>query len=472
MKQILIWTLAGIAFLFILISGLFWAWTATTGAMADQEATLYLDTSQTAGFIKPLHGINNGPKSGYEAGTWKLDTTHFYQDAGIPIVRTHDTEYPYGQDKFIDIHCIFPDFSRDPDDPSAYHFDETDQYIAAITASGAQVMFRLGESIDYSGQDTFIQPPVDFQKWAQVCEHIVRHYNDGWADGFAYNIRYWEIWNEPENSAMWTGTAEEYCALYSITARILKQTHPEILVGCGGMLTTEAMDFFLKTISASTEEVPLDFASCHRYTNDPSSYLGYARSMRNLLDQYGFQNAQIALSEWNYLSDWDNLLQAWQVIQSGQGASFIAAALVTMQNAPIDTATYYDGQYAFLGTWCGLFDLQGTPKAGYTAFRWFNELCLLGHQVEVDAQGQTEGLYLLGTSNQGRSGLLLTFYQPSKGFFSSSVRRIQVEYPPEISKITITIADQNNPQGISTVIEGNFAELDLHLYSLAYIEAE
>ena len=90
----------------------------------------------------------------------------------------------------------------------------------------------------------------------------------------------------------------------------------------------------------------------------------------------------------------------------------------------------------------------------------------------MDAQGQTEGLYLLGASNQGRSGLLLTFYQPSKGFFSSSVRRIQVEYPPEISKITITIADQNNPQGISTVIEGNFAELDLHLYSLAYIEAE
>lgn len=24
------------------------------------------------------------------------------------------------------------------------------------------------------------------------------HYNDGWADGFSYNITYWEVWKEPD----------------------------------------------------------------------------------------------------------------------------------------------------------------------------------------------------------------------------------------------------------------------------------
>ena len=41
-------------------------------------------------------------------------------------------------------------------------------------------------------------PPKDPEKWARICEHIIRHYTEGWADGYHYNIRYWEIWNEPE----------------------------------------------------------------------------------------------------------------------------------------------------------------------------------------------------------------------------------------------------------------------------------
>ena len=93
-----------------------------------------VDFNDIIGEMKPLHGINNGPKSGYveteeASGEWKLDMTELYRSLNIPIVRTHDSEYPYGQDKFIDIHCIFPDMDRDADDPTAYHFEESDKYI-------------------------------------------------------------------------------------------------------------------------------------------------------------------------------------------------------------------------------------------------------------------------------------------------------------------------------------------------------
>ncbi|MBI4578450.1 MAG: hypothetical protein HY718_02035 [Planctomycetes bacterium] len=47
----------------------------------------------------------------------------------------------------------------------------------------------------------------DFAKWAKICVNIIRHYNEGWADGFHYNIRYWEIWNEPNvGNSMRSGT--------------------------------------------------------------------------------------------------------------------------------------------------------------------------------------------------------------------------------------------------------------------------
>jgi hypothetical protein len=57
---------------------------------------------------------------------------------------------------------------------------------------GAQVYYRLGRS--FAADPT---PPPDFGKFAEVCRHIVMHYNDGWAHGFHYGIKYWEVWNEP-----------------------------------------------------------------------------------------------------------------------------------------------------------------------------------------------------------------------------------------------------------------------------------
>ena len=49
------------------------------------------------------------------------------------------------------------------------------------------------------------------------------HYNEGWADGFEFGREYWEIWNEPDNRKMWTGTHEQFFELYKVTANHLKQ---------------------------------------------------------------------------------------------------------------------------------------------------------------------------------------------------------------------------------------------------------
>lgn len=47
--------------------------------------------------------------------------------------------------------------------------------------------------------------PEDFDKVAEIFAATVRHYNRGWADGYNWNIKYWEIWNEPEGiQNMWT----------------------------------------------------------------------------------------------------------------------------------------------------------------------------------------------------------------------------------------------------------------------------
>lgn len=432
-----------------------------------------VDFNDAVGEMKPLHGINNGPKSGYveteeASGEWKLDMTELYQSLNIPIVRTHDSEYPYGQDKFIDIHCIFPDMEKDVDDPAAYHFEESDKYIEAIVESGSQVLFRLGESIDHSGENKYINPPEDYLKWAQVCEYIIRHYNEGWADGFHYNITYWEIWNEPDNSTMWTGSMEQFYELYRTTARYLKEVYPKLKIGGGALATTdeERIGGFLQSLKADGKETPLDFFSWHTYTNNPDLYAERAALVRKLLDQNGYKNTESILDEWNYVESWDDIAGAAEMIHSQTGASFIAASLTTMQKSPIDLAMYYDGQYSLADIWCGLYDSNGQLEPGYYAFSFYNRLYQMGQQVRMD-----EGLdyfYCCAASGEN-NGMLLTNFNLAEDAQSITIR-LAINGGGEHAEITRI--NGRHPEGITTEESWffNHAVLEIKPGEVIYIE--
>ena len=154
-----------------------------------------------------MNGVNNGPAGPYGLGkTQTRDNFDDYRAARIPFARTHDSSFSecYGSEHTVDITAIFPDFSRKADDPSAYDFAITDWYLKRIRDMGTEVFFRLGQKIEHHVKKYGILPPKDFRKWAQICEHIIRHYNEGWADGHEWNIRYWEIWNEADlDSKTW-----------------------------------------------------------------------------------------------------------------------------------------------------------------------------------------------------------------------------------------------------------------------------
>jgi len=112
---------------------------------------------------------------------------------------------------------IFRDFSADPENPDSYDFAFTDKLLAEITEQGTEPFYRLGATIENSHRIKayHIFPPKDNLKWAKICEGIIKHYNHGFANGFHYGIKYWEIWNEPDNerniedNPMWKGTKEQ-----------------------------------------------------------------------------------------------------------------------------------------------------------------------------------------------------------------------------------------------------------------------
>ena len=187
-----------------------------------------VDFNKTVGKIKPMHAVGQPPFAG---GFLSFDFSYidYLRKAHIPYSRLHDVGGVFGGNRFVDIPNLFRDFDADENDPASYDFGFTDALIAGMYEYDVKPVFRLGVTIENQAHIKAyrIHPPKDPAKWARICEHVIRHYNEGWADGYTYGIEYWEIWNEPENgpqgqNQMWTGTAEQFYELYDVTAKHLK----------------------------------------------------------------------------------------------------------------------------------------------------------------------------------------------------------------------------------------------------------
>ena len=156
--------------------------------------TIKVDFAQKTHAPKPVNGVNNGPICNQSI----INLSRHYKVLNIPSVRLHDTDGANSR-FLVDVSRIFPNFDADENDAKNYFFGPTDKLLNAIHALGAEIVYRFGESIDHDKDaGWFATPPKDFAKWARICVNIIRHYNDGWANGFYLNIKFWEIWNEGE----------------------------------------------------------------------------------------------------------------------------------------------------------------------------------------------------------------------------------------------------------------------------------
>jgi len=369
------------------------------------------DFSLSCGSIKPMNAVNNGPKRARSDQT--SGNRESYAEAGFPYARLHDSALysDYGGHYTVDITGIFCDFNADETDPASYDFTNTDEYLERILSTGTKIFYRLGQSIEHTVRKHGTLPPPDFDKWARICEHIIRHYNEGWADGYHMDIDYWEIWNEPDldpddakNKRCWGGTRAEFFDLYEKTAKHLKNCFPSLKIG--GPAISGKLDWaeaFLAEMRS--RQVELDFFSWHVYGFAPSKVTGRARAVRALLDKYGYTSTESILNEWNYVKDWSpNWLYSLEAEQNQKGASFATAVMASCQYEPVDMLMYYDARPGGMN---GLFKLV-TLEKGYTYWPYlaFSRLVKEGNAVPVATEGDIYGVAAKGD----HSSLLLTYF--------------------------------------------------------------
>lgn len=143
--------------------------------------TLKFDLTKKGRDFKILNATNGGPWYNRISVNQLRSNFEDYKAARIPYSRNHDSSYchVYGGHYSHDITGIFPDFNADVNDPASYDFANTDESILTTLEAGTETFFRLGQSIEHTIKKHGTLPPPDFKKWAEICEHIIRHYNYG-----------------------------------------------------------------------------------------------------------------------------------------------------------------------------------------------------------------------------------------------------------------------------------------------------
>lgn len=422
----------------------------------QSKENLNVNFNKTVTTIKPLHGVNNGPVT--RINQW--DTSKYFKEAGIPFARLHDTEYPYGSGHYVDIPCVFPNFDADPNDPASYDFHHTDSYIKAIEQTGTKTFYRLGASIEHAEKKYNIFPPTNYEKWAKICVGIIKHYNEGWADGHHFGIEYWEIWNEPENPPMWMGTKEQYFKLYDVASKYIKANVPNAKVGgyagCGFYAIDDpnADDFYKGFVTYFTDFIqyvidnndPFDFFSWHIYSLSIEQAMLHATYVRKTLDEYGFTKVESILDEWNLnpvpQNGDDSFITRFKPMKSMPGAAFTAGMFCAMQKSSIDKAMYYDAQPMM--SYCGIFDEFASPHKAYYSFKAFNELYKLG--TEVESLCNIQNLYCAAAKN-GKDGAILisnyngrtqSFHIEIDGFRVGQSTRVDIYVLDDTHEFTLT----------------------------------
>jgi xylan 1,4-beta-xylosidase len=280
-------------------------------------------------------------------------------------------------------------------------------FMPSTLASGDKTVFH------YRGNVT---PPADFAAWGTLLDKLARNWIERYG---AEEVRRWffEVWNEPNLDAFWTGSREEYFRLYETSVRALKKVDPRIRVGGPATAKNAWIPEFLDYCSG--RDLPVDFVSTHHYPTDAFGKPGdatidqLAASRRSVLREEAAKASEESRGIPLYYTEWCTSSNPFDELHDRPyAAAFIIKTVLERRGLTRGYSYWtfsdlfeenYFSSAPFHGGF-GLLTIHGIPKPAYRAFALLHALG--GELVRIEGTHPTVDVWV--TRREGELRILAT----------------------------------------------------------------
>jgi xylan 1,4-beta-xylosidase len=346
------------------------------------------------------------------------------------------------------------------DDELSYSFFNADQIIDFLLSIGMRPFVELSfmPTALASGSKTVFQyrgnvtPPKDYKQWATLIHTLVAH----WVQRYGIqevSAWFFEVWNEPNLKAFWTGTQKDYFKLYQITADAIKRNDPSLKVGGPATARDGWIEEFLRFCAGA--DVPVDFVTTHHY---PTDALGHedddtetqlANSQRGILREWAQGTRRRAGTLPVYYTEWNSSSNprdprhdepyaaafaaktALEVSDLVQGYSFWTFSDIFEEN-DFPSVPFHGG--------FGLLNLHGIAKPTYRAFELLHRLG--NERLLVDGLHETVNAWVTRGST-GVTVLLVNHALPRHSIVNERVQ-VHLTHAPEPSGAWVERIDEHH----------------------------
>ena len=347
---------------------------------------------------------------------------------------------------------------------SLYSFFNADQICDYLLSIGMRPFVELSfmPTALASGQRTVfhyrgnITPPRDYLKWATLIHKLVSH----WVERYGVNeVREWffEVWNEPNLKAFWTGTQADYFNLYRYSAEAIKSVDGALQVGGPATAANEWISEFLDY--CEKKRLPADFVSTHHYPTDAFGEEGddtitqLAKSQRSILREQAQDAKRRARGKPLYYTEWNASSNPRDSLHDKPYSAAFAVKTIMEANGLVEGYSFWTFSDIFEENYFpskpfhggfGLLNLHGVPKPVYRAFELLHSLG--NESLIVDGLHETVDAWVVRGVN--KTTVLLTNHALPRRHIEKERVEIQLSNAPEPANAHVKRIDEDhaNPQ--------------------------
>jgi xylan 1,4-beta-xylosidase len=346
------------------------------------------------------------------------------------------------------------------EDKFVYSFFNTDEVMDFLLSIGMRpfVEFSFMPRALASGDTTAfrykanVTPPKDYRQWGTLINKLTAH----WVDRYGVTeVRKWffEVWNEPNLKAFWTGSQKDYFTLYRTTAEAVKSVDSLLKVGGPATAKNEWISEFLDFCEQN--KVPADFITTHHYPTDAFGKIGadtvtqlehaprdiMRKDAAKVRDQA--RGLPVYYTEWNISSNprgtlHDQPFAAAYATKIIMEASGLVEAYSFWTFSDIFSENYFPS-IPFQGGF-GLLSIYGIAKPAYRAFELLHHLGT--ELISVEGSHETVNVWFVRKSDAGT--VLLTNHAQPRHAIHTELLTLEITGAPQPHAVYMERIDEDH----------------------------